>query len=309
MEPIIDPISRELLEKELSKEFLVRKTNNSNNEIYIVNAHNAPNVMLELGRTRELTFRNAGGGTGKEVDIDEYDTAEVPFEQLLVWNPEDREIVGAYRYLLGNKMTFDSDGQPLSPTAHLFKFSPKFIEEYLPYTIELGRSFVQTKYQPSVNPRKGLYALDNIWDGLGAVLVTNPEMKHFFGKMTMYNSYPREARDMILFVLKKHFGDTENLVYPLMPQTINTPVEKLGQLFTGATFTEDFKILNTNVRMLNVNIPPLINIYMGLTSTMKCFGTSANIDFGPVEETGIMVTVADIYDAKKERHINSFIHK
>ncbi len=309
MEPIIDPISRELLEKELSKEFLVRKTNNSNNEIYIVNAHNAPNVMLELGRTRELTFRNAGGGTGKEVDIDEYDTAEVPFEQLLVWNPEDREIVGAYRFLLGSKMAFGSDGQPLSPTAHLFKFSPKFIQEYLPYTIELGRSFVQTKYQPSVNPRKGLYALDNIWDGLGAVLVTNPEMKHFFGKMTMYNSYPREARDMILFVLKKHFGDTENLVYPLMPQTINTPVEKLSQLFTGATFAEDFKILNTNVRMMNVNIPPLINIYMGLTSTMKCFGTSANIDFGPVEETGIMVTVADIYDAKKERHINSFIQK
>jgi len=309
MEPIIDPISREILEKELSKEFLVRITNNSNNEIYIVNAHNAPNVMLELGRTRELTFRNAGGGTGKEVDIDEYDTAEVPFEQLLVWNPEDREIIGAYRYLLGNKMTFGSDGQPLSPTAHLFKFSPKFIQEYLPYTIELGRSFVQTKYQPSVNPRKGLFALDNIWDGLGAVLVLNPEMKHFFGKMTMYNSYPREARDMILFVLKKHFGDTENLVYPLMPQHIDTPFEKLDQLFTGATFAEDFKILNSNVRLLNVNIPPLINIYMGLTPTMKCFGTSANIDFGPVEETGIMVTVADIYDTKKERHINSFIHK
>ncbi len=304
MKPIIEPISREILEKELSQEFFVRKTNNSNNEIYIINAHNAPNVMLELGRTRELTFRNAGGGTGKEVDIDEYDTAEVPFEQLLVWNPEDREIIGAYRYLLGSKMAFGKDGQPLSPTAHLFKFSPKFIQEYLPYTIELGRSFVQTKYQPSVNPRKGLFALDNIWDGLGAVLVLNPEMKHFFGKMTMYNSYPREARDMILFVLKKHFGDTENLVYPLLPQHIHTPFEKLDQIFTGATFVEDFKILNFNVRLLNVNIPPLINIYMGLTATMKCFGTSANIDFGPVEETGIMVTVADIYDTKKERHIN-----
>lgn len=309
MESIIHPISREILEKELSPERFIRRTNNSNNEIYIVNAHNAPNVMLELGRVRELTFRNAGGGTGKEVDIDEYDTADVPFEQLLVWNPEDREIVGAYRYLLGSNMSFGSDGQPLSPTAHLFKFSPKFIAEYLPVTIELGRSFVQTNYQPSVNPRKGLFALDNIWDGLGSIVVHNPSMKYFFGKMTMYNSYPREARDMILFVLKKHFGDTENLLTPILPQEITTAAEKLDALFTGSTFAEDFKMLNSNVRQLKVNIPPLINIYMGLTPTMKCFGTSANVDFGPVEETGIMVTIDDIYDAKKERHINSLIKK
>jgi hypothetical protein len=307
MKPIINPISTDLLLKELSAERFIRVTNNSNNQIYIVNAHNAPNVMLELGRIRELTFRNAGGGTGNEVDIDEYDTAEVPFEQLLVWNPEDCEIIGAYRYILGHKIPFGPNGQPLSPTAHLFGYSQFFIDNYLPYTIELGRSFVQTKYQPSVNPRKGLYALDNIWDGLGAISVLNPEIKHFFGKMTMYNSYNREARDMILFVLKKHFGDTENLVYPLEPQTFETSLEKLENIFIGNTFAEDYKTLNSNVRSFNLNIPPLINIYMGLTPKMKCFGTSANIDFGEVEETAIMITVSDIYSTKKDRHINSFI--
>lgn len=307
MKPIINAISRDLLEKELSTERFVRKTNNSNNEIYIINAHNSPNVMLELGRVRELTFRNAGGGTGNEVDIDKYDTCKVPFEQLLVWNPEDREIVGAYRFILGSNLEFDETGQPISPTAHLFKYSPRFISDYLPYTIELGRSFVQTHYQPSVNPRKGPYALDNIWDGLGAVLVHNPSSKYFFGKMTMYNSFPREARDMILFVLKKYFGDTDNLVFPVSSQAINTPEDTLNNLFNGASFSEDFKILNKNVRLHNVNIPPLINIYMGLTPTMKVFGTSANINFGPVEETAIMITVDDIYSAKKERHINSYI--
>lgn len=307
MKPIIDAIPREVLVKELSEERFVRTTNNSNNQIYIVNAHNAPNVMLELGRVRELTFRNAGGGTGNEVDIDEYDTADVPFEQLLVWNPEDQEIVGAYRYILGCNIPFAPDGQPLSPTAHLFKYSPKFISDYLPYTIELGRSFVQTKYQPSVNPRKGLYALDNIWDGLGAVVVINPQMKYFFGKMTMYNSYSREARDMILYVLKKHFGDMEKLVYPHHSQEIHTPIATLETLFNGSSIAEDFKILNTGVRSYNVNIPPLINIYMGLSPTMKCFGTSANEDFGPVEETAIMIAVNDIYSNKKDRHINSFI--
>jgi hypothetical protein len=309
MKPVIEPLDREILERELSSERFVRTTNNSNNQIYIINAHNSPNVMLELGRVRELTFRNAGGGTGNEVDIDEYDTAEVPFEQLIVWNPEEREIIGAYRYILGCNIPFGPDGQPLSPTAHLFEYSKEFITNYLPYTIELGRSFVQTKYQPSVNPRKGLYALDNIWDGLGAVVVLNPQMKYFFGKMTMYNTYNREARDMILYVLKKHFGDTEKLVYPHEPQNIETPISKLETLFTGSTFVEDFKTLNTNVRAFNVNIPPLINIYMGLTPTMKCFGTSANIDFGEVEETAIMITVNDIYAAKKDRHINSFINQ
>lgn len=309
MKTIIDPIPRDILEKELTEELFVRTTNNSNNSIYIFNAHNAPNMMLELGRVRELTFRNAGGGTGKEVDIDEYDTAEVPFEQLIVWNPEEKEIVSAYRFILGKNILFGEDGQPLSPTAHLFEYSQEFITNYLPYTIELGRSFVQTQYQPSVNLRKGLFALDNIWDGLGALVVLNPDMKYFFGKMTMYNDYPRDARDMILFVLKKYFGDTEHLVYPINAKDINTPIEKLEAIFTGSTMEEDFKILNTNVRQHKVSIPPLINIYMGLTTTMKCFGTSANEGFGPVEETAIMVKIADIYPAKTDRHINSFTKK
>lgn len=306
MTPIIEPISREIIESELTAERFVRTTNKSNNQIYIINAHNSPNVMLELGRVRELTFRNAGGGTGKEVDIDEYDTAKVPFEQLIVWNPEDKEIVSAYRYILEANLPFDEKKQPISPTAHLFEYSEKFIKEYLPYTIELGRSFVQTQYQPSVNLRKGLFALDNIWDGLGALLVLNPQIKYFFGKMTMYDDFPREARDMILFVLNKYFGDKENLVHPNQPKLITTPIVQLESIFIGTTLEEDFKILNTNVRLQKVNIPPLINIYMGLTPTMKCFGTSANEDFGSVEETGIMITVDDIYTAKKDRHIATF---
>ncbi len=307
MKPIIEPIDRQLIEKEFSKDKLIRKTNNGNNEIYIVNAHNAPNVMLELGRVRELTFRAAGGGTGEEVDIDEYDTAEVPFEQLIVWNPEDKEIVGAYRFILGGNLPFGSDGQPLSPTAHLFKYSEEFIKNYLPYTIELGRSFVQPQYQPSVNLRKGLFALDNIWDGLGAIVVDNPQIKYFFGKMTMYNSYNRVARDMILYVLEKYFGCKENLVIPIENQIINTTIEDLKAIFTGTSFDEDYKILVKQVRLFNVNIPPLINIYMGLTPTMKCFGTSSNINFGEVEETAIMITIDDIYENKKERHIYSYM--
>lgn len=304
MEKIIDPISRELIENELVDKYLLRTTNYSNNLIFDVDIHSAPNTVMELGRLRELTFREAGGGTGKEVDIDEYDTSEKPFRQLIVWDPAEREIVGAYRYIHGKNMSFDSNGQPLSPTSHLFKFSEKFIAEYLPYTIELGRSFVQPKYQPSNNPRKGLYALDNIWDGLGALVVYNDDLKYFFGKMTMYNSYPTKARDMILYLLKKYFSDTEQLVYPHQSRGIYSDCDELKQIFENKEFAKDFKILVRKVREFGVNVPSLINIYMGLAPTMKSFGTSANVDFGEVEETGIMITIKDIYDAKKERHIS-----
>lgn len=303
METIISPISKSLIEKELSDDKLLRTTNFSNNLIFDFDAHSAPNTMQELGRLRELTFRLAGGGTGKSVDIDEFDVSENPFRQLIVWDPAEGEIVGAYRYIHGENMSFDKSGQPHSPTSHLFVFSETFICEYLPYTIELGRSFVQPNYQPSNNPRKGLYALDNIWDGLGALVLKNENLKYFFGKMTMYNSYPRVARDMILYVLTKFFSDTENLVYPRDSKKINMDLTTLESIFIGETFSEDFKILNKKVREFGVNIPPLINIYMGLTPTMKSFGTSANIDFGPVEETGIMITISDIYESKKERHI------
>ncbi len=303
MEKIITPISKTLIEKELTDKCLLRTTNYSNNLIFDIDAHCAPNTMQELGRLRELTFRLAGGGTGKSVDIDEFDTCENPFRQLIVWDPAEGQIVGAYRYVHGKNMSFDEKGQPNSPTSHLFTFSEKFITQYLPHTIELGRSFVQPNYQPSNNPRKGLYALDNIWDGLGALVVNNKDLEYFFGKMTMYNSYPRDARDMILFVLKKFFSDTENLVYPRDSKKIDMDVEILESIFTGNTFAEDFKILNKKVRGFGVNIPPLINIYMGLTPTMKSFGTSANADFGPVEETGIMIKISEIYEAKKERHL------
>lgn len=303
METIISPISKTLIEKELTDTHLLGTTNFCNNLIFDIDAHSAPNTMQELGRLRELTFRQAGGGTGKSVDIDEFDVSDKPFRQLIVWDPIEGEIVGGYRYLHGKNMCFDKSGQPHSPTSHLFIFSEKFINEYLPYTIELGRSFVQPKYQPSNNPRKGLYALDNIWDGLGALVVNNQDLQYFFGKMTMYNSYPRVARDMILFVLKKFFSDNESLVYPRDSKKIEMDIHTLESIFIGETFSEDFKVLNKKVREFGVNIPPLINIYMGLTPTMKSFGTSANADFGPVEETGIMIKISDIYESKKERHI------
>ena len=305
---IIQPVAKELLKSELTPERQLRMTNKSHNEIYIVDAHNAPNVLREIGRLREIVFREAGGGTGKELDLDEFDTCENCYKQLIVWNPEEEEIIGGYRYLVGSDVDFDKDGQPILATSHMFHFSDKFIKEYLPWTIELGRSFVSLEYQnTNKNGSKSLFALDNLWDGLGALTVIQPDVKYFFGKMTMYPSYIRKGRDMILYFLKKHFDDKENLIVPMKPLVIEEDPQELETLFCEESFKEDYKILNREVRKLGYNIPPLVNAYMGLSPTMKLFGTAINYGFGDVEETGILIAVDEILEQKRVRHIDSYI--
>lgn len=304
---IISPVSKELLKSELTPECQLRMTNKSNNEIYVVTAHQAPNVMREIGRLREIAFREAGGGTGMEMDIDEFDTCENCYRQLIVWNPDEEEIIGGYRYLHGRDWEIGADGQPKLATSHMFRFSEKFLQDYMPYTVELGRSFVSLEYQNVQKNTKSIFALDNLWDGLGALTVLNPNLKYFFGKMTMYPSYIRRGRDMILYFLKKHFDDKENLITPMKPLRIETDPQELEKLFSGKNFKEDYRILNGEIRKMGYNIPPLVNAYMGLSPTMKLFGTAINEGFGEVEETGILIAVDEILEQKRVRHIDSFI--
>lgn len=306
MQEIIEKIPREAVLSELTKDRFVRKTNNGNNEIYIITHHNSPNVMREIGRLREITFRHAGGGTGKEIDIDEFDLCEHPYQQLLVWNPADKEIVGAYRFILCKDAEYE-DGEIKLATTELFRFNPGFYKNYLQTTIELGRSFIQPQYQPSEQFRKGLFSLDNLWDGLGAIVVNNPEMKHFFGKVTMYTDFNVEARDYILSFMSHYFPDKEKLVSPIHPVNIKTNVTAFISELNGLPYKEGHVVLNKRVRALGENIPPLVNAYMNLSATMRTFGTVVNPTFGGVEETGILVSIADIYETKKERHLNSYL--
>jgi hypothetical protein len=303
IEDLILPIDKALLVSELTPQKFVKNTNNANNEIYIFTHHDSPNLMLEIGRLRELTFRDAGGGTGRSMDIDEFDTMDSPFKQLIVWNPRDQEIVGGYRFLHLRYLKFDDHGHPMTPTAEIFKFSRKFIDEFQDKTIELGRSFVQPEYQPMYNLRKGMYSLDNIWDGLGAIISGNPDVEYFFGKFTMYTTFNQYARDLLLYFLNHYFPDSDKLVYPINPLGYHHDTADLAANFTGATYDENYKILNQLIRARKENIPALVNAYMNLSSTMRTFGTCINPFFGDVEETGIMICIPDIYDHKKERHL------
>jgi hypothetical protein len=303
MENIIDPIDRTLLKRELTREKFLRKTRKGDNEIFVVDNWNSPNVVQEIGRLREVTFRASGGGTGNSIDLDEYDTNEHCYKQLVLWSPEDEEIIGGYRFIKCQDAMDDLGNIHLS-TTHYFDFSNRFIKDFLPFTIELGRSWVQPNYQPNVNPRKGLFALDNIWDGLGALIKFNPEIKYFFGKVTMYPNYNTDCRDFLLHFMHHYFPDRDNLMKPFHPLVQNYDKAYVDSQLDGLDFKDGFKVLNGHVRDKGEFIPPLVNIYMNLSPTMRTFGTAVNPEFGNVEETGILVTIADIFLDKKERHIN-----
>lgn len=306
MENIIEPVRKEALLDELTRERYVRKVNNGNNEIYIINHHNSPMVMREIGRLRELTFRHAGGGTGKSIDIDEFDTCAHAYEQLLVWSPEDKEIVGAYRYILCKNGEF-INGKVQLATTELFEFSEQFYKNYVNETIELGRSFIQPLYQPGENRRKGLFSLDSLWDGLGALVIDNPSQKHFFGKVTMYTDFNPRARDLILAFMNHYFPDKEHLVRPIHGIKVQSNTDEFVKQLSGLDYKEGHAALHKEVKTLGENIPPLMNAYMNLSPTMKSFGTAINPTFGGVEETGILVTIEDVYESKKERHFTSYL--
>jgi hypothetical protein len=305
LQNIIPPVEKNLIVSELTPDRCIKRTNNGENLIYIISHENAPNTLREIGRLREITFRDAGGGTGLPMDIDEFDSGDHAFLQLIVWNPADQEIVGGYRFIEGDKMRKDAAGYPLTPTAEIFHFSELFIRDFLPKTIELGRSWVQPRYQPVNDFRKGIYSLDNLWDGLGGLITSYPNIEYFFGKITMYTSFNRVARDLILGFMNHYFPDDQNLVWPFKELKVHpeTPFDELKHHFALNDYENDYKALVRFVRHYGELVPPLVNAYMSLTSTMKTFGTAVNPHFGNVEETGILVRIPDIYPTKKERHL------
>ncbi len=296
METIAPPVDRALLRAELTPARKARDTNKAGNEIYIFTATECPALMREIGRLREEAFRAGGGGTGHELDIDDEDLAGDGYYQLIVWDPAAAEIVGGYRFIVCT-----SEKPRHLSTEHYFTFSERFRREYLPHTIELGRSFVQVRYQARQNP-KSLYALDNLWDGLGALIVLNPDAKYLFGKVTMYTTYKAVARNALIWFLRRYFPDRDGLVKAVRPLELDLDDPYYEQLFTGRNYQENYRILIQKIRAFNETIPPLINAYMNLSPTMKVFDTFSNPDFGGVEETGILVTIPDIYPEKRNRY-------
>lgn len=307
MKPIIAPVEREALLSELNEKTLLRKTNRAGNELYVVGPESV-NVLREIGRLREIAFRNDGGGTGMELDIDMFDTNPAyGYKQLVLWDPDAQEIIGGYRFCLCDQAVFDRFGQPYLTSSHMFQFSKRFLRDYLPYTLELGRSFVSVEYQSSKAGAKSLYALDNLFDGIAAIgVLYNRRIKYFFGKATIYRGYPTEAREVIMVFLHKYFGKNSRLIRIRKEVKVENP-RRYSKLFRGLNFKEGYKVLKAEVTKMGVFIPPLVNTYMNLSPTMDYFGTGINDEFGDVYDSGIMINFEDLYPEKRERHLESFL--
>ena len=309
MNSIIDPVPVELLKAELTKSKKLEDTNKGHNELYIVTWHDSPNVVTEIGRLRELTFREAGGSTGNAIDLDEYDKMEKPYKQLIVWDPDNEAIVGGYRFFYGSDAVFDEKGQPVLASSHQFRFSQKFINEYLPHVLELGRNFVAPEYQSSKNGAKSIYALDNLWDGLVAIIMKNPNLLYFFGKITVYPSYDHITRDLIYHFLRKHYEDKDELVRPWEDQNImpDSDPELMDLVLNKDDLLEDYKLLKAAARMRGVNVPPNVTAYISITSDMRMFGTAVNHLMHNIEDSCVLIPFDSIYHEKKSRHIGAYL--
>lgn len=304
MKPLIKPIDSDLIEIELKDAGLLRKTNKAGNELYIVDYFSSPNTLAEIGRLRELTFRDAGGGTGKACDLDKFDIdGSSGCKQLVLWNPDEKEIIGGYRFIYGQEAKM-VEGKPWLTSGHLFDYSDEFIADFLPSTIELGRSFICPKYQggPHLSSTKSLFALDNLWDGLGALIVKY-NAKYLFGKASIYPSFGEDAFLLMRHFLDLYFRDSNQLIYAKSPIDMSIPSE-ISSLFSGVNYKEDYIVLKRELKNIDRHIPPLINAYMNVSPSMIAFDSSINEEFGNVFETGILVTTADMYPEKVKRHMN-----
>ena len=302
MKEIIPPVKTALLERELEGH-LLRPSNKADNLIYDITAHECPNVMREIARLREISYRDGGGATGNEMDIDDMDTMPRPYHQLIVWDPDNKQIIGGYRYLFGHEAEI-RDGQPYITSAHLFHYSDQFIREYLPNTIEFGRAFVQPMYQKREMGVKALFALDNIWDGIGAIVHNHPEIRWMIGKVTIYPDYNEKARELIYSYLNTYHRGKEGLFAPYQPLAVHPLADSP---FIGDDKQENYHILQRAVREQGTVIPPMFSAYLNLTNDLEFFGNAVNDELANVYETGIMVDLNTVYPEKKERYITPYV--
>ncbi len=284
-----------ILETELLGAELLGKTADGHS-IFLAEYAASPMLMREIGRLREITFREIGEGTGKEIDLDEFDAW---YEHLILWNTAKREIVGAYR--IGNPSAIEKKhGKASLYTSTLFHFS-KELQNVLPRSLELGRSFIRREYWNS-------QALDYLWHGIGAYLAKHPDIEYLFGPVSISGEYTREAINCIVFYFTKWFDSKLFSVEPVIPFGLSS-ARNLSSLMAGKEAQEDFMILKRKLREQGLQVPTLLKQYSELSDSGGVHFLSFGIDaaFGNCVDGFILVEVSKIKESKKRRYIYSKI--
>ena len=305
-EPLVKPVNRNILKKELTSERFLRPTRMGKNNVYVFDGVDAPNLMKEVGRLRELAFRDAGAGIGAALDLDQYDTGEHKCRQLIVWDPAEEEIVGGCRF-----NTFEQYQNQLNAAIplinkELYDLHPAFEKNYAPYFIELTRAFIQPKYQTKHKDHKVFFALDNVWDGLGALLVQHPQCRYFFGRLVIYPSYDPFMRDLLFYFFKKHLYDKDETLCAKFPYEPATIKDELHSYLKTNNANKDFMELHKIARARNTVVPALISAYYRVSDTMRVFEPVIDHHFGGCFAAAMMITIADIKPNLIDRYVNPY---
>lgn len=286
---IAHPQDRRLLKQELREAELLGETGDGK-KIYLFDYRSDSAVMAEIGRLREIAFRCVGEGTGQRRDLDRHDRH---YRHLILWDEEDLEIAGAYR--LGEASSMPPD-QLYS--ASLFRYS-EAMAPCLAQGIELGRSFVQPRYW-------GRRSLDYLWYGIGAYLRRHPEVRYLFGPVSLSNSYPKRARDLLVWFYRHYFPDAEGLARANNPYPLEADLEReLSSLFVGDDYSADFARLREQLEYLGVSVPTLYKQYSELCEPggvrFADFGVDA--DFGFCIDGLVVVDIHRVKARKRQRYI------
>ena len=306
MEPIIPQVDKKLVKQELNESTFLRYTSKANNELYVIDNQVAPNALREVARLREITFRDANAGTGKALDLQDFDLYDKACKNLILWDPDHEEIIGGYRFTDWGQVAFEADGQPKVNTSHLFTFTPEFIQGPFSTTIEMARAWVRPDYRTREMGLKSLYALDNLWDGLGGIVATHPKIKYLAGKVSLFKTQPKKSRNAIIYFMQKFLNGGQSMLAK-NPEIIS-PEEAAyyDSIFTASTMMDNYRLLQSFVKSCGDAIPPMVNMYINLSPTMKTFGCVCDPDFGEVYDMFILITLEDVYQERYGRYIQSY---
>ena len=295
VETVIHPVDVKAVKKALYQSHLLGETRDGK-KIFLYEFQDDCPVMREIARLRELTFRTVEEGTGFSLDMDRFD---VYYRQIVLWDDNDLEIVGAYRLGEGNKI-MQTHGVEGFYTNTLFELQGDFVD-LLPNSIELGRSFVQPRYW-------GQHSLDYLWYGIGAYLRERPDIKYLFGPVSISNAYPDPAKDLIISFYQQQFGQNSPHAKARTPYVIS---DERG--FGLNDFTHDYsssyKILNSELKKLGVKVPTLYKQYSELCIEGGCHFIDFNVDadFNDCIDGLIMVEIDKITPKKKQRYIEKLL--
>jgi putative hemolysin len=293
VETVAPAENRVLLRQELAASQRLGETRDGKT-IYLCRMDGAPCVMREIGRLREMTFRTVGEGCGQPRDIDRFDRH---YEQLVLWDDHDMEIVGAYRLADAGRVIAEQGVQGLYSST-LFDYGPAVLSK-IAQGLEMGRSFVQPRYQTR-------HSLDYLWYGIGAYIKANPHIRYLFGPASISRFYGTQSTARLVYYFGCHYSGADLDVTPRTPFVIPDEIEaSLRAEFTGADPDEDLKSLRQNLAAAGLPLPTLYKHYSQATSPDGVAFTAFNVDrdFGDCVDSFVIADLYKLTPRKRQRYL------